>query len=722
MIRRFIKKIRDTVINVLCILCCISAGSVALAQEKGIPVIVDGDQVRYLHDEGKVVAQGNVRMKYEDVTIYCDEAVYNTETHNAFIHGEVKVVSPKGVIYGKDAVYDFYRKQTKIDDIRMESPPTYGEAPEAFGESEDKYVIQSGYVTTCDYDRPHYRLRTKRIILYPKEKIVAKNVVFMLGNVPVFYLPSFTHSLKDKSYPFELSPGSSGEWGMYLLTRYRYNMNEENRGKIHLDFYERRGFGQGITHKLETKDWGEALFNAYHIEDSLYARDKRNELFDEYPERSTLSDKLLEDDRYRTEFSYDWQAENGLSIKAEFHKLSDKYIVKDFFYREYEIDSAPDTYALASYSFPHSAVSLLARKRVNRFWTEVQYLPELEYTLFKHTLTEGLPLYFNSDFSVADISRKYANSPRSEDVKRIHTKNVLSYDSRIAWLTINPHADFYSTYYSENKFDNKDIIRNAFGAGVSLSTRLYKVADKAFVLFGQHIEKMRHIVTPIINYGYIHDPTVSNSNLIQFDSKDALSRNETVKFTLENKVQVKSEATEEETGEQRIWDMIYFSPSISYRINSPNGGSAFTIAEVDFEFYPIPEFSLTADARYDCVSGNFQEIDTDLRLTGGEAHPYSVALGHRYARKENSQTTLSWNYQFNPTLEFRNYIRYEFKSQEFKEQQYIFTKDLHCWLMDVGVNVDRDQNYTLWFMFRVKDFPQVRFGFDHTYHGGRQSY
>ncbi len=699
-------------IVVLCLLCIVPA--VSLAQQQGVPVIVDGDQVRYLHDEGKVVAQGNVKMKYEDVTIYCDEAVYNRETHNAVIKGDMKVTSDKGVIYGTDAVYDFSAKQTQINQIRVESPPVYGGGPKAQGLSENEYVVHSGYVTTCDYDEPHWKLNARRIIMYPNEKVVAKHVVLKIGDIPVLYLPYYSHSLKDKSFPVEFSPGSSSEWGMYMLSRYRYTMNEQNRGKLHLDLYERRGWGTGFTHKVETKNWGQALINYYQIEDALYARDKRSELFDEYPERRSVAAKLLEDDRYRTDFSYDWKPMQSMSIKAEYHKFSDQYIVKDFFYREYEIESVPDTYALAQYGFANSSLSLLAKKQVNRFRTVVEYLPELEYTLFKHTLAEGLPLYFNTDISAAYVTRQYANSARDEEVARIHSKSVVSYDSQLAWLTINPHVDFYSTYYSQNKYDDREILRNAFGAGVSMSTKLYKTFSQGFTLLGQDIEKMRHVMTPILEYGYIHDPTVGNTNIIQFDSKDSLTRSEAATFKLENKLQAKSE--------EATWDLLYFSPSITYRINHPTGGSSFTEAKLDLEFYPVSNVSLNVDSTYDCINRNIERINADIKFRGGDEHPYSVAVGHRYARGGNSQSTLSWDYQINPTLEFHNYIRYEFKSQEFKEQQYVLRKDLHCWLMDVGINVDRDQNYTLWMMFRVKAFPDVRFGFDHTYHGGKENY
>jgi hypothetical protein len=42
--------------------------------------------------------------------------------------------------------------------------------------------------------------------------------------------------------------------------------------------------------------------------------------------------------------------------------------------------------------------------------------------------------------------------------------------------------------------------------------------------------------------------------------------------------------------------------------------------------------------------------------------------------------------------------------------------------MDLGVDVDEDKNVTFWLVFRLKAFPDVNVGFDHTYDGAKDSY
>ena len=181
----------------------------------------------------------------------------------------------------------------------------------------------------------------------------------------------------------EFSPGSESEWGFFLLSRCRYNLNDENRGKIHLDFYQDRGYGFGVTHKLESKKFGDALINYYTVSDELYKLDDRKKLFDMYPDRSSVPDKRLDDDRYKIQLAHQWEPIDNLSITSEFNKFSDQYFMKDFFEREYEVSPNTKSYNLIQYALSNASLSLRTQARANRIYSEIEYLPQLEYNFFK---------------------------------------------------------------------------------------------------------------------------------------------------------------------------------------------------------------------------------------------------------------------------------------------------------------------------------------------------
>ncbi len=667
------------------------------AKETKLPVVIDGDKVSYLHQNKKVVAEGNVMIKYEDIVISCDKAIYNAQDNIAKLIGNLKITSPKSILYADSGEYNFNAKKATIKDIRIESLPFYGGAKEAQRVSENKYILKGGYVTTCNLEKPHYRLVAKRIIVYPKRKIEAKSVTLYVGKIPIFYLPYYAQPINDKSFPVELSPGKSKDWGYYILSRYRYYFSNNNKGKILFDWYEDRGLGSGITHFIESKELGNLSLRLYYIEDKIY--DKQH--ISKYPKSS----------RYKGQFSYSLHRE-GFSIVSEFNKFSDKDFMKDFFFREYENNPHPFSYILWDVDLGNSSLSMLVQKRANRFFDETEYLPKIEYNFYNQRISSYFPLYLASSTSFSNLTKKRANSGIDDDSLRFHTKNIFTLRTNIKHFDFNPYVGLYATYYSKNIY-SQDVERLAFTSGFSLSTKLYKIFDVDFSLFGRKVSKMRHIITPILSYEYIHDPTVSKDNLFQFDTIDELSRKDTITFTLENKLQAKND--------EKVWDFLYFAPSLEYKLKQEGKGSYFDNLKMDLEIYPSERFSLNADSTYDFLDRAFKEANVDLNFKDSKDR-FKASFGHRYARKDSSQSTLSFYYKISPKWEFRNYLRYEYKSGEFKEQQYVLRRDLHCWWMDLGLDVDEESNITIWVIFRVKAFPKVHIGFEHTYRGARKSY
>lgn len=708
----------------LVLLICLSIPAVGFCDEKIEPVDIKGDQIDYIHEEGKIVAKGNVQMKYKGVTLFCDEANYDSKANVAHIKGNVKIVREEGTIYGDDIIYNFNTNEAEMVDMKIEAPPIYGTAKKIQKEQENKYALDHGQITTCDLEEPHYRLVARNITVYPGEKVVARNMVFKVGKIPIFYFPYFSQSLKDKSFPLQIVPGKKGDWGYFVLTRWRYNSrSEKHRGKLIFDWYEKRGLGRGITHKSESKEFGEALVNFYYIEDKLYHLENRDDLFSEYPERNKLAQKYLNDDRYRGQFSYSWQPMENLSIKSEFHKWSDQNVTKDFFEREFDIEPHPLTYTLMSYAFSNSSLSLLTQKRLNRFFTETEYLPQLEYDFYRQELGKS-NFYLESDTKVGKLAYRVSDSGddpegtpdffRDGDAFRFHSHNVLSYANSIKWLYFNPYVGYYTTFYSKNIFGDRDLWRTAPEAGVNLSTKLFKSFDTDFSLFGEEIDKIRHIMTPTVSYSYIHAPTVSKNNLYPFDDIDYLEREEKIVFEFENKWQAKND--------ERAWDFVYFSPSVEYQINREGRGSYFDKIKSELEIYPKKGLSLNGDTEYDVRERAFKEANIDLRFRDTENDRYTISFGHRYLRRDSSQSTFGLTYKITPKLQFRNYLRYEYKTGKFEEQQYALRQDLHCWWMDLGLDIDKNQEYTFWVKFTLKAFPDAHVGFDHSYDGAKKEY
>ncbi|MCM8763121.1 MAG: hypothetical protein NC829_01955, partial [Candidatus Omnitrophica bacterium] len=50
-----------------------------------------------------------------------------------------------------------------------------------------------------------------------------------------------------------------------------------------------------------------------------------------------------------------------------------------------------------------------------------------------------------------------------------------------------------------------------------------------------------------------------------------------------------------------------------------------------------------------------------------------------------------------------------------QEQEYSLSRDLHCWEFDITYNIRKDHGSTIWFIFRLKAFPEIEFDFNQSY-------
>jgi LPS-assembly protein len=696
-------------------------------EEEKAPVVIDSDEISYLQGEGKLIAHGNVVIKQKGVELFCDEAHYDANSGIAQIKGNIKIVKDNSVIFGDDGVYNFNANKAEMVGIRLQDPPVYGKSKEGYKLGNEKFILKKGYISTCDLDTPHYRIITKKATIYPGDRIVARNVVFKVGKVPVLYLPYFSQSLKDKIPIEELSPGKNKEWGVFALSRWRYRPNDKNKGRFYFDLYGKRGLGLGLANKSDSSKFGKSLLTYYAFEDKLYKRDKRKELFEIYPERKNIADKFLEDDRYRAQFSYSWDPTPDLAIEAEFHKFSDEYFMKDFFEEEYKVEANPLTYALFNYSLPGASLSLLTQKRANRFWSQGEYLPQLELDFFKTNIGES-NFYFESTDKIGNLNNTFINSGIKDSTVRLHSQNTLSYANKIKWLSYNPYVTSFQTFYSRNQVNETDLYRETRETGITLSTNLYKFIGGGFKMLGEQVDKARHVITPEMVYIHRHDPSIANDQLYSFDEVDSITREENFSFTLKNKLQFKNE--------ERTWDFIYFSPSVNYIIDPEGGRSRFQTITTDLGIYPREGLALNANSSYDIFTGRITSFNIDITTRGirkiikdgeeVEKEDYSFSYGHRYVRQNSSQSTTNFTYQLTPKLKFRNYMRYEFSGESLERQQYAIRADLHCWWMDLGIDVDKNtkgsKDLTFWLMFTMKAFDDISIDFDQTYHGAKSDY
>ena len=696
----FLKNFFLTVVTA--VIFCYSA-SCGYASEKR-QIVVNGDKVEFFSEQKKVVAEGNVVIVFQDSKLTCDKVMVFTETSEAVAEGHVKLFSPKGNLEGERLLYNFNKKTGTITGAKLQALalPFFGtgQTIEKFGEQH--LGIRKGYLTTCDLEKPHYRMSSRRIDIYTGEKISMKDVRFILGTTTLFYLPSFTQVLNDKRPHVTVMPGYDKKWGPYLLQAWRYYLNENAKGLLHLDYRERKGFAWGIDYNYKILNMGKGLIRTYYTDETdIGSRD----LWEEH--------KSKVKERFKAEWRHKWQVDDQTNLILQYYKLKDINFLQDYFKREYEKDEQPKSFFLLTRSFPGANLSFDVEKRVNHFFSaptgSPERLPQVKFDLFNQRL--GLSRFYFQSLTTYDTlatrtPQPAAIDPKGKQTERFDTYNQFSRQQKIGFIEARPYVAMRQTYFSRTNASNDDAIRGIFYSGVDLSTKFYRVFDIDTNFLNLDLHKVRHIITPTVSYSFIHQPTVDTSKLIPFDDIDLITRQNKLDIGIENKVQTKREGASV--------DLLRFLLSTDYLFKGYPGSNHFDHINTDFDFFPYPWLSFSGDSDYDTNTKKLLTANYDIAASGGDT--WYFGFGQRYQRDTSNQLTGEVAYRLNPVWKMRVYQRFEQRTNTIKEQEYSIIRDLHCWEMELNFNTTRGEGNSIWIIFRLKAFPKMGFEFNNSFH------
>ncbi len=655
-------------------------------QEK--PVELTGDQVEFLHAENKVIAKGHVVVVKGDITLKCDQVEFSRATQIAVAEGHVVLISSQETIVGEKMIYNFQKMTGEFMDAKIFSHPFYGASQKATKLEGNHIRMDQGYLTTCDHDKPHFRLAPKKLDLYPHDKMIARGVRMMVGGVPVAYLPRYSQVLDDKRPQLTYVPGRSKAWGMFLLADLRYYVNENLRTNFKLDFREKKDIAWGVNAKYSVPRHGAGVFRTYYMK-----------------ERSITSKRFYkprpgptpEHERLKVEWRHKWTIDPKTEAVWQYYKLSDNIILKEYFPREYKQDPTARTFFVLTHNLEKSTLSFQYEQRVNRFTSVVERLPEIRWDLPSQKLG-ATNFYFKSLNAYSNLSKKDASPTEiRRETMRVDSENELSYPLRILrFLELKPFAGWRETYYSKTAQPAQyGVLRGVFSTGADLTTKFYKVYDVKTTILGMELNRLRHLITPSVAYLYRRDPTLSSSVLDNFDGVDSIQRDHTIGLSLENKLQTKRN--------KKIVDLLRAIVSTDFRLRDHIEKGGFDQVRTDVELRPTDWLEFHSNTNYNTFLDHLDSANFDFYLR--DIEKWSFGLGKRYQREGDDQITAQLYYKINPKWKFKIYERFDVNGGGLKEQEYTISRDLHEWEMEINFNEFRGQGSEIWLIFRLKAFP-----------------
>ena len=728
-------------------------------QKGAVPIEINSDATRY--EGGVAIGEGNVVVRYGIVTIYCDYAEYNPDTHDIILRGNVRFFQDRYAFVADRAIYNVQTRQLKMSDFGGPKQPFQVVGDTVLSFKENEYTILNGLITTSDSSKPDYYLRARTIRIYSGDRIILSNATVFVGRVPILWFPYLYQSLNDQ-FSYNLSPGYDSTWGAYLLTTFTFPIATNVSGTLRVDLRSSRGpaLGLDVHYHLGEERESFGRLQVYGIEDQ---EPNLNE---------TALDRVpIDEGRYRLLYQSRTKLTDDTSAVVDFNKLSDQYLLQDFYPNIFAYNPQPDTYSELVKQGEAYTLTALVRPQVNTFQETAERLPDLGWEVARTPLFNG-PIFYESTNSAALLHRAFAGQTGNQSVNlssgalnpdyqafRFDSFHQLSFPKTyFGWLSIDPNVGFRGTYYSttgtfteaNSTNDLPEGILNERGArfrflmnaGVEGSFKLSK-AYEGVQAHWLGLDGVRHIIQPYADFSWESQPNVPPSDILpfdqyiqstrlqaidlpQFNSIDSLERWSILRLGIRNRLQTRRDSsTVNWLDIDTYFDVNFDNPlgqmippsSTSVSRTTPLQPPNETFSNV-FErvrFQPVPWLYFSVDSQVPLLDKGFWEVNTFADWT---ATPnLEVRVGHTYLQsnpfyQDSSELSFYTYMRLNDNWGFSIYEDYQFKTGTLNQQTYALHRDLSSWVGAIGLNITNNGSgktqVALVLSFTLKDLP--RFG------------
>ncbi|HKP93547.1 MAG TPA: hypothetical protein VJS88_06595, partial [Chthoniobacterales bacterium] len=431
------------------ILAC--AASLAFGQagsEKQPMEITSSGETKY--ENGIATAHGNVSIHTGDADIYSDSARYNPKTHEVLAEGHVRIYRTAGLFVGDRAIYNTETKEIRAVNLKTDKEPYLVAGENVTSITEGAFLVSKGAFTTHDSANPDFRLQSKTIRVYEHDRVVFQNVTFYIRNIPIFWWPYLYQSL-DESFSYMVSPAYLSSWGPSLLGRVTMPLTEDIKATYRLDYRSRRGPAFGFEPDIR---FGENKRS--------WARIRTYFLKDENPEinQTSLARPDISEGRYRVSLQSRTILTEDIYAVANLTKLSDEFVLQDFFQGEFQVNPQPDNIIGITKTHPNYTLTAIGRFQANEFFETTERLPEVVFDV-KRMPVFGGPIFYEGETGLAELHHNFPGGSDSHDYSTLRLDSFHQFTfptTAFGWLSIVPRVGFRATYYDKTRDVGKTII------------------------------------------------------------------------------------------------------------------------------------------------------------------------------------------------------------------------------------------------------------------------
>ncbi len=199
-----------------------------------------------LSEVGFIRLRDEVVLTYEGTEIHADEISYHQEQQRVEAAGRVYYRRGDAEVSGRSADIDLDDQRGHIKDTRYQLPimHAHGSASYIGIENAERLVLNDATFSTCDTNDPDWLLRTRSLTIDSETRQgKARDVTFLAGKTPVFYLPYIQFPVSEERMSGFLYPdfGASNNNGFEVRVPYYWNIAPQRDATITPFYMSDRG-------------------------------------------------------------------------------------------------------------------------------------------------------------------------------------------------------------------------------------------------------------------------------------------------------------------------------------------------------------------------------------------------------------------------------------------------------------------------------------------------
>jgi len=725
-----------------------------------VPWQLEADEIFYDQNYDAVIAKGNVTIYKSNVKIMANFIRFEQKTMKAYAEGDVVLTNGEDILSGSSMNIDLDSQIGSVDDgylfLKENNYHLTGNLIQKTGEK--TYSIDEATLTTCDGDKPDWKITGKNVKITAEGGGSAQHATMWARNMPVLYTPYFYYPARKNRQTGLLWPefGKSNHWGWNYNQPFFWAIDESSDATFYAQYMTERGLKGGMEYRYILDNWSKGTWMIDGLEDDKTDVGGQSSAEWGYEDGNRVILRK-NTDRYWLRGSHQQKMPYGIRGQLDVDLVSDQDYTREFNSGYMGWKQSQDYFEnvfnrdLDDYNDPVRTNRLYFNKLWPRYSLNVEFRYDLDSTI-RNSGDPDLTLQQLPVISFDAIKQRIAASPffynlnseylyfwsvdgsrtqRADAAPRLYLPFQLK-----PFISIEPSVGLRGTlwYLDKEEFgqegDKRFYSRGLYDTRLDLFTEVFKV----FRIGGQAVEAIKHTVRPRITHTFI--PDVDQDELPNFDTVDRISNENLLTYSLTNTLTSKIRKQGsfgvthrfdenkpeiiDSPADYSYHDFLRFELQQSYDINEAkesNPEKPFSPLDARLDIFPGKYIGLDATALWSVYDNNLLSHNVGAKLWDLRGDRLSVE--YRYTRSSDEISLNKANSIYGDmSLKITDRIRvsglyeYNFLDKTRVQTGFGLNYTADCWsvegLLVDKVNVDKSTNLS--WEFTIKLFGLGEFG------------